>query len=168
MILCNTAVGQRTVNNFEIEGGTIWRKVFETNITFEQLTEKIKDSGLFKNMEISESKVTGDIKQLVADYKGSGFSRGLTPIYVLGSYFKGFSIIEFKEGKYRVTLKNIVLVQMRSDPLGEKGEETNLDTYALKSSKDEFKAAFMKAPSLILNHTFENKFSFKNNEKEDW
>jgi hypothetical protein len=34
-----------------------------------------------------------------------------TPMYVARSFFDGFAVIEFKDEKYRVTLKNIMLTQ---------------------------------------------------------
>ena len=166
--IAHLAIGQSIVNNFEIENGIVWRKVFETNLAFDQLVEKIKDSGLFENLDISEGKVTGELRKLSADYKGAGYSEMGTPMYVARSFLKGFLIIEFKEGKYRVTIKNIILVHKYSDALSKQGEETNLDNFALKSSKQEFKPAFAKSPSLILDHTFTDAFSFMIEKKKDW
>jgi len=162
--------GQDVVNNFEIEDKEIiWRKVFETKLTFDQLTEKIKDSGLFDKIEIGDNKITGETKQINADFKGAGFSEMGTPMYVARNHYTAFTIIEFKNGKYRVTLKKIVLTQKYNDGLSKQGEQKNLDTFALKTAGDEMKGAFKKSPSIILDHTFTDKFSLKNESiKEDW
>lgn len=163
-------LGQEIVNNFEIEDKEIiWRKVFETDLTFEQLTERLKDSGLFEKIELGNNKVIGEIKNIEADFKGAGFSEMGTPIYIARSHYGAFSIIEFKESKYRVTLKRIVLTQKYDDGLSKQGEKTNLDSFALRTTKDEMKGAFKKSPSLILDHTFTDKFSFRDTpSKKDW
>ena len=169
-MLSYTTWGQDVANNFEIEDKEIiWRKVFETELTFDQLIEKIKDSGLFEKMELGDNKVTGDIREINADFKGAGFSEMGTPMYVVRSHYNAFTTIEFKDGKYRVTLKKIILTQKYDDGLSKQGERTNLDMFALKTTKDEMKGAFKKSPSLILDHTFTDKFLFKNTpSKKDW
>lgn len=161
---------QVPINNFEIEDGEIiWRKVFQTELTFERLTEKIKDSGLFERIELSGNKLTGDLRNIDADVKGAGFSEILAPIYVVRSYFSAFVVIEFKDGKYRVTLKRILLTQKYDDDVTKQGEQSTLNTYALKGAAGEIKPAFKKSPSVILDHTFTNKFLFKDEPaKDDW
>jgi len=92
-----------------------------------------------------------------------------TPMYLSRKHFTGFTILEFKDGKYRLTLKKIVLTQKYSDPLSKQGEKTNLELYGLKGGKDEMTNAFIKSPSLILNHTFLKKFDFKDSQtKKNW
>lgn len=165
-----TSHGQETVNNFQIANSEIiWQKVFETTLTFEQLKEKIKDSGLLEKIEIGDNKISGDLKQLDADFKGAGFTEMGTPIYISRSHFTGFVILEFKDGKYRATLKKIVLTQKYSDPLTKQGEMTNLEFFGLKNGKNEMTNSFKKSPSLILDYTFTKKFDFKDSpKKDDW
>jgi hypothetical protein len=162
--------GQGVVNNFEIENKEIvWRKVYETEMTFDQLIEKIKDSGLFEKIEVGNNKVTGETKEINPDFKGAGFSEMGTPIYVARNRCSAFTIIEFKEGKYRVTLKKMILTQKYSDGLSKQDEQKNLELFALKANGDEMKGAFTKSPSLIFDYTFTDKFSFKNGStKKDW
>ncbi len=162
--------GQETVNNFEIEQKeVVWRKVVETTLTFDQLVEKIKNSGLLDKIEIGDNQLAGDFRDIAADFKGAGFSEMGTPMYIARSHFNGFAIIEYKEGRYRVTLKKIILVQKYDDGLSKQGERTNLDVFALKTTKDKMKGAFKKSPSLILDYTFTDKFTFKDAPtKKDW
>jgi len=161
---------QVVINNFAIEDGeVIWRKVFQTVLTFEQLTEKVRDSGLFEKTELGDNKLTGVLRNIDADFKGAGFSEMGTPIYIARSHFSAFAVIEFKDGKYRVTLKRIVLTQKYDDGVSKQGEQSSLDTYALKTAMGEMKPAFKKSPSLILDHTFTTEFSFQDEAiKNDW
>lgn len=165
-----TSYGQETINNFQVDNSEIiWQKVFETPLNFEILVEKVKDSGLLDKIEIGDNKISGELKAIDADFKGAGFTEMGTPMYISRSHFTGFTILEFKDGKYRLTLKKIVLTQKYSDPLTKQGEKANLEFFGLKGGKNEMTNAFKKSPSLILNHTFLKKFAFKDNQtKNDW
>lgn len=163
--------GQDTINNFYAENNEImWVKVFsDSSLTFNKLVDRIKSSGLLVNIDISEDKITGNSKEIDADFKGAGYSEMLTPMYISRSHVNGFLIIEYKENKYRVVFKNIVLIQKYSDALAKQGERTKLETFGLKKSKNEFTGAFKKSPSAILNFTFLSKFEFKEiNLKKNW
>jgi len=165
-----TSFGQEYINNFQVYNSEIiWQKVFDIGFTFEELIEKVKDSGLLDKIEIGNNKISGEFKEIDADFKGAGFTEMGTPMYLSRSHFTGFTILEFKDGKYRLTLKKIVLTQKYSDPLSKQGEKTNLELYGLKGGKDEMTNAFIKSPSLILNHTFLKKFDFKDSQtKKNW
>ena len=116
-LLTNT-MSQESVNNFHVEGtDLIWQKVFETPMNFEQLYDKVIESGLLENIVKSENKLTGELKQIDADFKGVGYSEMRIPMYIPRSYYTGFVIIELKESKYRVTIKRIVLTQKYDDSL---------------------------------------------------
>lgn len=165
-----TIKAQETVNNFlPVDNETIWQKVYETTLNFKQITNNIKSSGLFENFEIGENKVTGNIKPIDADFKGAGYGEMVTPMFIARSFFAGFVIIDFKDGKYRVTLKKIVLTHKYNDTLTEQGEKSSIESWSLKKGKNEFKDTFAKTPSKILDYTFSKRFDFsekKNN--EDW
>jgi hypothetical protein len=52
-LVFTTSFGQEIINNFQVENSEIiWQKVFETELTFEALTEKVKDSGILDKIEI--------------------------------------------------------------------------------------------------------------------
>ncbi|HOD61903.1 MAG TPA: hypothetical protein PKG96_07345 [Bacilli bacterium] len=166
-LLTNT-MSQESVNNFHVEGtDLIWQKVFETPMNFEQLYDKVIESGLLENIVKSENKLTGELKQIDADFKGVGYSEMRIPMYIPRSYYTGFVIIELKESKYRVTIKRIVLTQKYDDSLTKQGEKTSIETYGLKRGKSEITSSFMKSPSLILDYTFKQKFEFKQTETND-
>jgi hypothetical protein len=158
--LCNLLHGQDTINNFIVDQDEIiWQKIFQTNYSFDEFSERLKDSGLFDNIEFSPNKARGELKTLFADLKGAGFSEMTAPIFVSRSSFSSFAVLEYQEGKYRVTLRKILLSQKYNDPLSNQGEITALESYALNSKK-EFSNVFKKAPSLILDYTFTKKLDF--------
>ncbi len=159
---------QETINNFSAENNKIiWQKVFETELNLNQLTEKIKESGILEDIEIGENKILGQTKPIDADFKGAGFGEMSTPMYIARSFFDGFALIEFKDGKYRVTLKNIMLTQQYDDGLSEEGEKSTIESFGIKRGKNEMKGAFKTSPSIILDYTLTNSFTFKLTEKDD-
>jgi hypothetical protein len=163
----NTYSQELEFENFKIEEGTfLWQKIYETELSNEDLINSIKTSGIIKEIQNMENSLTGIIENLNLDYKGFGKSEMNTAMYISRSYFKSFVLIEFKEGKYRITLKEMKLVQKYSDGLSEEGEISELRNFAVKNSKSKFKKSFKKAPAGILNFTFDKVFKFK--KKSDW
>ncbi len=161
---------QSDTDNFEIENGKlIWQKVYETELTNEQIIGEIKKSGNFKNIEISEDGVFAEFKNLSFDFKGFGSSEMSTPIYVARNSANAFVQIEFKENRYRVTIKNIQLTQKYDDALSNQGEMTDIELYALRKKNTEFKKSFLQKPSQIINFTFIQITDFKTlPEKDKW
>lgn len=160
---------QTVRDGFEIENDAIvWRKVYDTKLTLEQLISSLKESGNFKDIEASENKIIGQTIAIAPDYKGAGYSRGFTPIMVLSSDYSAFCLIEFKENRFRVTFKNIKLIKTISNALGKSGDSMLIDMYALKNDKKRFKEAFFKDASKIYNYSFNKLFEVKEQKKSDW
>ncbi|MEN8187870.1 MAG: hypothetical protein ABFR05_12140 [Bacteroidota bacterium] len=112
--------------------------------------------------------MTAEINELSLDFKGYGASEMSTPIYIARSYVKSYFIIEFKENRYRVTIKSIKLVQKYDDGLSKEGEISDMELYALKKRNTEFKSSFLKKPSKIINFTFQKITNFKEADEEKW
>lgn len=165
----STAYGQDTIYHFHVlQEELVWQHVFQTSLSFEELTQQCKDAGLLSDIEITQDKLSGALKPIDADFKGAGFSEMATPIYIARSHISGFAVLEYREGRYRVTLRKIFLTQRYTDPLSHQGELTHLETYGLNSKK-EITGMFKKSPSLILDYTFSKKFDFNTtNPQSKW
>lgn len=153
-----SAVTQDILNNFMIVNNEIiWKKEYQTSLTFQQLQLKVKESGLFKNMEISD-KIYCDTKHIFPDCKGAGFSSFQVNYDVSNSYYTAFVIITFKEGSYTVTLKNFEITQQYEDNTIKHGDKSDLERIALNGNAfvNNFKGNF----SVILNYTFSKDFDF--------
>jgi len=162
-----SAEGQSQVtNNFLIEENkVIWQKVFETPLSFRDVVEKVKESGAMTSMEEGDTKIIGDLKPLPADFKGAGYTMMNTAIIVTSSDLLGYVLVEYKDNRYRVTIKNIQLSQKYDDPLSEMGQKTSIEVYAIK--KGEFKNSFLNSISKILDYTFTKTFSVKKS-NDNW
>lgn len=164
-----TLKAQEPVNNFILENNKIiWQKVFVTEMYFDELVEKIKESGIFVDPEIGENKILGQTKSIEADFVGAGYREMSTPMYVARSFFEGFVIIDYKDGKYRTTIKNIMLTQKYDDGITEEGEKSKIESFGVKSRKSKMKRGFTKSPSVILDYTFIHEFDFKQDTDDDW
>ena len=160
-------LAQTSVSNFHISDQTVfWQKVFETNLTKEEIVKGLKATGHFENYQITENELMASMKAIPPLFKGSGYSRAQLPIYIGRSDIIGFIHLEIKESRYRVTIKNIEFVQAYDDAVSKSGEKTQLSTFAIKSSSTDFKKSFIKSPSKVLDFTFTNLFTIK--KMSDW
>jgi len=157
------------IDNFTVEDKkVVWQKVFETDLSFSELTEKIKESGLLENPEITDDKIISKTKQLKVLYKEAGFG---STWYVVGYFIQPMAKIEFKESRYRVTLTNMSLHLNQTSPVAGIAEKTVLEQFALNSSKTKFTRQFIKKSSKIYNFTFNKEFDFNKTtiiEDEEW
>lgn len=169
-ILCFKSYSQNLeFDNFKLnEVNLVWQKVYETELSNNEILKSFKTSGIITEIDTLENSITGTIKNLSLDYKGFGKSEMSTSMYITRSYFQCFVLIELKEKRYRITLKEMKLVQKYSDALSEEGEISELEDYAIKNSKKDFKKSFKKSPSGILNYTFDKVFLMKNKNKSEW
>ena len=169
-IVCFKSFSQGSeYENFKIEDRKlIWQKVYETEFSKDEIIKSIKESGIIKEIEYLENSLTGTIENLDLDFKGFGNTEMNTAMYISRSYFKSFVLIEFKENRYRMTLKEMKLVQKYSDGLNEEGEISELGDYSIKNNNLDFKKSFKKSPSGILNFTFDKVFEIKKKKKSNW
>lgn len=169
-VICFKSYSQNLeFENFKLEGGNlIWQKVYNTELSNDEIIKSFKTSGIIKDLENSDNTLIGTIGYLDLDYKGFGKTEMNTAMYISRRYFKSFVLIELKEERYRITLKEMKLVQKYSDGLNEEGEISELKDYAVKNNNSDFRKSFKKAPSGIMNFTFDRTFEIKNKEKSDW
>lgn len=151
--------------NFKIDNGSlIWQKVYQTTLSTEATVKQLKSDGNIKNISLSDHLFTGEL-DIPADYKNAGFSLMSTPMYIARNNIVCSVTIDFKDGRYRITLRNIRLKATAEDSQTKIGETVNLDLYALRKKNTEFKAKFLNVPNKIYDYTFNHIFEPK--EKTD-
>lgn len=156
--------------NFKINNGNIeWYKIFDTELNFHNITNTIKESGAFTNIEILGDKIIFDLKPCFPDYKGAGYVRMNSPIFLLNSVLTASVVVEYKENRYRALVQRIVLMQKEAGPFGQQGDVSQLEIYGLKNDRLNFTNYFTKAPNKILDYTFSALLEFKQNlVNEEW
>ncbi len=170
MIVCFKGYSQDLkYENFKLENGNlIWEKIYKSELSKIDLIRSLKTSGIIKDFKETENYITGYIEHLILDYKGFGNSEMRTAAYISGNYLRSFVLVEFKSGKYRVTLKEIKLSKRFKDKTSDHGEINELKYYAIKSNNLKFRTSFKKSPSGILNYTFDKIFNITNKTNDDW
>lgn len=150
-----------TLQNFKIEkGNIIWQKVFKSN-----KIDKVKSflkSNEFTNTLKEENnsfsgRTTNTKKRLVKN----------SPYYATFG-FDGFCTIDFKEDKYRVTLKDIVFDGPTITVLGvQQKQDYPLQLQVIKNTKIKNRKKVIKVLT-TLNTLLINNFTLQTTKKEDW
>lgn len=113
---------------------------------------------MFTDIIDNNGVITCSVKQSPVDFKSMGYSRGSVPIYVSTYDFTGFASVQVKDGRYRVTVENIVMI-CNTEGLSKVGDETTLETWAVRNGK--LTGGFSKIPSDVYNRFLTEKFTMK-------
>jgi len=159
------AISQTEANNFKIENGSlVWQKVFESDVNPNDLFTNILSKGYFKDVNRTDSTLTGIFEGIEPDYKGYGSSELSTPMYISRSFINGGVSIQVRQGRYRVVLSNLTFEQKYDDALTKQGEKTKIETF---SGRKDLKRAFLKKPANILTFTFDKIFQYQETD-DNW
>ncbi len=157
------APAQPVVNNFNtIDGEVYWLKIYETQMSFDELFEAVKNSGKFQELSKSKNLISGQYNNFLPDYQGAGYKNINTAMYISTGKFYAIVTINYKQGKYRVTVKNIRL----EANIANMQSNDRLETYAIKNRT--FRKSFIKSDSKIFDYSFSKTFSFKVAESGEW
>lgn len=161
-------------HSFSIDNSQLsWQKVFQNDMKIDEIESKLKQMGLFKNLVFNKNQVSGEIENIPADYNGIGKNSWNTSFYVQNTLITGTFFIEFKEGRYRITLNGINLITINE--LAGSGITVMsansiqpLSEFAIKKGK--FRKGFLKSDANIYEYTFSNLFDFSkyNIKSNDW
>lgn len=163
LVTCVFAYSQNqdSINNFHIENNrVVWKKVFQTSLDFEQLFSRAKDSGLFENVEKEQAKIRGELKYIDAEPLEYGILDMDVAPYINNNFMNGFVVIEFKQGRYRVTLRRIMLTEKHVDTLNILGASSLIEREIFKLGKIEFNNQFKNRSSDLLNDMLTQYFDF--------
>lgn len=166
LLFCSIIFAQE---NFLIEDhNLVWQKVHNTEKTTEEIINFFQNSGFFTNIIINNNQLTAEFNNLTPEYKKAGYGDMEAPIYIVSSYLSGFLLVEFKDGKYRTTIKSINLIQKFNSPTTRQGEITDIERFALKRKNTIFRTMFLGASVDILNVTFDKITTIKEITTSDW
>ena len=120
------------VNNFGVSesGKLYWQKVYDVDISREDLLNIIINDGNFVDINDGDV-ITFRVNRGKLDVTEYGYSRGSVPMYVVNYDVSCFVTIQFKEGRYRTTADNIVLVRNLTTRMGREWEEEPVETHGL-------------------------------------
>lgn len=142
----------------------VWQRIYECSKSPEEVKNILLATGKIKFSGEDSKTLSGEISDFIMDFKGAGFTRMGTPMYLNNSskFYANFKI-EFKEGKYRVTSTNIKLKGIKTTmyyggfSMGDNGENS-IEEYALTNDRELFKSSFDGRASRIINYSFAQLF----------
>lgn len=155
-----------TYNFLSEDGELVWQAIYDTDISIEDIKKNLIQKGVLIIESETDNTITGTIKPFDVSYKKQGKSSMQIPLYVRDSSFTGFVLIEIKDNRYRVTIRDLKAVYSFTNGLVHKGDEFKLKDFAI-SSKGILKKSFLKSAAPLLNYDFTNMFTTINL-NEDW
>jgi hypothetical protein len=156
-----------TYGNFKLdEQELIYQKIFtQDSITLEKLAEYFGKQSFVSNLDVNDTRLAFDLNEFVVDYKKFGFSPGSTFTLLKTGKFYGTVTITVRDGKYRVTLRNIEF----TGDLGSKTVTTRepLTKYASRDNGMYISSDWTKANSLaLLDKALTDKFQYVESKKK--
>ena len=158
-------------SRFSTDGASvIWQNVYQTQLDSASVVDGLIESGRFDGIILTKDGFTCRILPHEVDYRGAGMKRGLTSMYLLDGEMEGRAVVQIREGRYRVTVSEMVFTGKISSPLSKPGERAKLELYALNGS-GRFRSNFWnKGSSPVLDYDLFSMFDVKEKEAqdEDW
>lgn len=131
--------------NFVVKDGTIiWQRVFHDSRGFTEICDAVKASEAFEKVVINNSDIAGSMIPVRPDIKGAGYGDMSATYLVSNSNLAGKFVLQWKEGRYRVTLMDIEFIGtgLAGMSIGGifasgivPGEKTSIDTFLRKNGK---------------------------------
>ena len=96
------------VNGFQVneKGELYWQRVFYTDLEKNDLFLKLISKGI-KDVYVSDNSIAGNISKIEPNYLGMNIPKNSLKSPLVNSTINAALLIEYKEGKYRVTLSNL-------------------------------------------------------------
>ena len=163
-----TTISLSAQNHFVLnEGKVSWVKVYETKKSKEDIIAHFKSNGLFKLFRVEDGKILATMRPQSMDKDDLEVVGSLPPPLVIKTNFAGTVIIGLKDGKYRVTYKDILLIG--NGELIKKGEKQKFENHFVTKDGNAFRKSFNKKPKTIYNLRFNELFLIgEEKPKDDW
>lgn len=168
ILISGVAMAQTmSFGNFKIvDQEIIYQKVFtQDSITAVALEKYYKTLPYVSNLEVNPDGVQFQVNDIMVDYKKFQISQVNTPPIMQSGKFTGTVSVGVKEGKYRVTVKSI----MMTGDMGYKKitEKDKLTTYSTRNSATILAQDWCRPNMLgLLDQAFTDKLQYKKAEGE--
>lgn len=164
---CSFVTAQETIQGFIFpeDGSVIWQHEFTTQQSMNELFNSFIENRIVTDYEIIENRFSGVLPQVAANYALAGFKKSKTPNFILAYDCTANVLIQYKPGKYRVTLHRIRLINNGSD-FSFTNPVNLLEDFVM--NKNGVSKTFQKSGATILNTTFTDYFSNINLFNDEW
>ena len=155
-------------HHFRVEDRQVsWQQVFPSELDSAAIVRAVSLSGAFADVVPVEGGVTFRVLPHEADYEVAGFKRGRTPMVLLACLVECHALVEFRDGRYRVTADNFTVIEDMDSHFFQRGRRSSLESWVLDGER--FKKDFVSSGlAPILESDLLCLFSFKEKQEEDW
>lgn len=157
-------------SRFSTDGKSVtWQNVYQTQLDSAGVVNGLLSSGHFDGVIPTKDGFTCRVIPHEADYRGAGLKRGLVVMYISTSELEGRAVVQIREGRYRVTVDEIVFTTNITGGGGvfQQGERTALERYALNSGGDFRRAFWNKGASPVLDYDLYSLFEIREPDQDD-
>ena len=142
MVMCCIAAWGQDTDRFSVkDGGIIWQRVYQSQLDSAGIASALISSGQVADIVGITGGMACRILPRSVDYRGAGFKRGATAMFLLNGQLEAHATILVREGRYRVTVDRMVFSSTTQTYLSRVGERTTLEEYAL-NKKGQIKEGF--------------------------
>lgn len=170
LIYQSTAIAQpadSAIHLYAEDNAVHWQKVYDTDRTWQQIIAQLRVMGKVNEVSTDSSSMRGEIKEYTSSAKSSGFSAFSYPVFFTPDYgMKATFLIEYRKGRYRVTVREIVAVSKIQTYLEDIGNITRVETILLKGGK--FRPSWKKTAPAIFEADFDKVFLLQKAKQKDW
>ncbi len=168
LLICFSGFSQskrELLNNFVKGENNIiyWQKITETELSQAEMLDAVIESGFFKDIEVTGSKVICELKPYKVNYEQFGYSLLEASSFIVENLVTGTVVFELGNRRYRTTVKNIQFIQNSEEGTG---IISPLEYFVL-SRFQEMKFSYFKNGSDILDKDFTIKTTLKIS-NEEW
>lgn len=160
VLICafTSVMAQDTIQGFIFykDGSVIWQHEFASDESMEKLFNSVIENRTITEYEVFDNHLSGVMPQVSAKYELAGLKKIKVPNYILAYDCTANVLIQYKPGRYRVTLHRIRFVNNGSD-YSFTNPVNLLEDYAV--NKKGISKVFRRYGSHILNATFIDYFS---------
>ena len=149
------------------DGHIIWQEIYETDLDSASIVNALQATGKLADLVNTPSGLACTMVPHTADYQGAGFSTMQAAIVLTTSEMTSHALVQFREGRYRVTLDDITF-RVRGVPGFSSGETTmRIEDYLDRKGniKNSFRTYHV---GEILDYDFNRIFELREAEDEKW
>lgn len=146
-------------------GNILWQKIISKGESIDEVYSFMMRSGNFSDIKKTEKQITANINQFLLNRK---LSKSSGSLYMYTDDITGFVLVEFKEERYRITVKNLTFISNTEiHALGDGvGARTQLERYAL-NSQGEYRKAYLKRDEGVIDANLNQLFDLQIRDN-DW
>lgn len=150
--------------NFRIENGAlVWQKVYSTkdSCSIKAIINTLMQRGFSRDITVLDGDISCEFRIRRLEYKSLGYKHGQLQVYITNDEFTGFTTIQVKPDRYRVTVSRI---RCHHPHYGTSG----LEAFAVDGKR--FNTQFLERSAHVIDANLSALFDSLNNtlQNDDW